>query len=152
MGGQRAPGFTLIELLVTVAILAIVSMLATTGYSQYMRRVNRVDATSALLRVASAQEKYYAQNGEYADAPDLAVAPPAGLGIAGTEKGYYSLDIDIAAAGTSVGYTASATVDDASAQASDEDCWVLTIDERGQRGAETRSGATSPEITARCWR
>ena len=148
----RVPGFTLIELLITVAILAIITTIATGSYRQYIRRANRVDATSALLKLASAEEKFYAQNGQYATAADMAAAPPAGLGIAGTGNGYYGLDIQLPAGGAAVGFLAVATVDDSSMQADDEDCWVLTLNERGLRAAETRDGEVGPEVTARCWR
>ncbi len=147
----RAPGFTLIELLITVAILAIVTTLATGGYREYLRRANRVDATSALLRLASAQEKFFAQNGQYADSDAMGGAPPAGLGMAASERGYYLLDMQLPGGGVP-GFLALATVNDASNQADDDDCWVLTIDERGLRGAETRDGDTGAAVAARCWR
>jgi type IV pilus assembly protein PilE len=148
----RTRGFTLIELLITVAILAIVTSIAVGGYRQYVRRAARVDATSALLRLAAAQEKFYAQNGRYAADTERAAAPPAGLGIAGTERGYYTLAVAIAAGGPAVGYTATATVDTASDQADDEDCWVFGIDERGLRTAQSRGGGTGQAVTDRCWR
>lgn len=149
---RASGGFTLIELLVTVAIVALLATMATAGYRQYLRRANRVDATAALLRLASAQEKFYTQNGQYADAGAMATAPPAGLGIAGTERGYYALDIELPPGGAVVGFTARATVAQAGAQADDADCWVLAIDERGLRSAETRSGGTGAGVTERCWR
>lgn len=145
-------GFSLIELLVTLAILSILTTIAVGGYREYMRRANRVEATSTLLRIAAAQEKFYVQNGRYAMTAELAPAPPAGLGIARTERGYYTLAITVPAAGAAVGYTATATVEPTSAQRDDENCWVFAIDERGLRAAFTRSGATGTEITERCWR
>ncbi len=153
---RRAPGpgrgFTLIELLITVAILSIVTSLAVGGYREYMRRVNRSDATTALLRLAAAQEKFYTQNGEYAADDELTGDPPDGLGIPGTERGYYTLAIAIAAGGPTVGYTATATVDPGGAQRDDEDCRSFSINERGVRSAETDAGETGPTVTERCWR
>lgn len=151
-GRRAAHGFSLIELLVTLAIMAIVTSLAVGGYRQYLRRANRVDATATLLRLAAAQEKYYMQNGQYADAAAMAPAPPAGLGIAGTERGYYVLDILIDDDGAAVGYTATATVAAAGPQADDSECWVLSVNERGLRGAEARDGAAGAAVTDRCWR
>ena len=144
-------GFSLIELLVTLAIIGIVTTFAVGGYRQYVRRAARVDATSALLRVASAQEKFYAQNGQYADDAARATAPPAGLGIGATERGNYDLSIEIAAGGAAVGYTATATVSAGGDQADDADCWVFTINERGLRTAESRSGDGGAAVTDRCW-
>lgn len=151
-GALPSRGFSLIELLITVAIVAIVTTIAVGGYRQYVRRASRVDATSALLRLASAQEKFYAQNGQYADEGARGAAPPAGLGIAGTERGYYDLAIGLAAGGAAVGYTATATVNAGEAQADDEDCWVFSINERGLRGAESRGGDTGAAVTERCWK
>lgn len=146
------PGFTLVEMLVTVAILAIIASLSLTSYRQYLRRSYRADATTALLKIASAQERHYTQNGLYAGAAGLAAAPPAGLGMAGTAEGYYSLAIQLPAGGATAGFTATATVDPASAQADDDDCWIFSVNELGHRTAENRSGETDAEITAYCWR
>ena len=145
-------GFTLIELLVTLTVLAIILSFAIPGYRQYVRRANRVDAISALLRISAAQEKFYVQQGRYAGDAELAEPPPAGLGIGGTELGYYALEITAAAEGLAVGYTATATVRTDASQQDDADCWVFTVNERNIRGAETRAGGSGPEITDRCWR
>lgn len=152
MSAARARGFSLVELLVTLAILAIVSSYAVSSYRQYVRRAHRVDATATLLRLSAAQEKYYAQNGRYADNDELSTAPPAGLGIPGTEHGYYLLDIALDEGGAAQGYRASATVDTSAAQADDADCWSFSINQQSARTAHTRSGDSSREITQRCWR
>ena len=76
MGRTRShpTGFTLVELLITVVIIGILAGLSITGYGQYIRRANRADATAALLRISTAQERFYLQNGRYAGPEELAEA------------------------------------------------------------------------------
>ena len=51
-------GFTLVELMITLAVIAIITSFSVVSYRQYVRRANRVDATSALLHLSAAQERY----------------------------------------------------------------------------------------------
>jgi type IV pilus assembly protein PilE len=145
-------GFTLVELLVTVAIVGILAGLSIAGYGQYVRRANRTDATAALLRISSAQERFYLQNGRYAGPAELATPPPDGLGMAGTERGYYELVLEEHPDGLAVGYEARAEAVATGPQAADKDCQVFIIDHSGARGARDRDGAGGPAITDRCWR
>jgi type IV pilus assembly protein PilE len=146
-------GFTLMELLIVVVIVGILAAASTAGYRQYVQRANRVDATSALLHLSASEERFYLQNDRYAVTPEeLAAAPPAGLGITGTDRGYYDLDAEAAAEGAGIGYRATATVRTDSNQRDDEDCWTLGIDQTNRRSAATFGGATGAEITERCWR
>ena len=84
-------GFSLTELLVALAILALLAAAATPLWLQQLERARRLDATDALLRVAVLQERFHFENGRYARAGELAPSPPAGLGVGGTERGYYEL-------------------------------------------------------------
>jgi len=146
-------GFTLIELLIVVAIVAILATVAVGSYRQYVKRANRVDATSALLRLSAQQERFYLQHSRYATTPDELRDPPsAGLGISGTQHGYYDLAVVAGPDGASSGYVATATASGSSAQRDDEDCRTFSIDQSGRRGAADASGMESDEITARCWR
>jgi type IV pilus assembly protein PilE len=147
---RREAGFSLVELVVTVAIAGILTSLAIPAYRQYTMRANRVDAKSALLRLASNQERFYLQNNTYATDAQRPLAPPNGLGIAGTENGYYALAVQAPAAGPfTQGFTATATVAAASRQRDDTQCWQFSINEQGQKQAFTQGGADN---TATCWR
>jgi type IV pilus assembly protein PilE len=122
-------GVTLIELVVVVAIVALLASIAVPSYRQYLLRSHRVEATSALLALAAAQEKFYLQNNTYTD--KLTDDPPGGLGLDDTtENGFYTIDIDDADA---EGYTATATA--AGGQTDDDHCAVFTIDQSGARSA-----------------
>ena len=146
---SRRAGFSLIELMVTVAVVAILAAVAVPSYRQYVLRANRVDATSALLRLASNQERFYLQNNTYASEGLMDDAPPAGLGIDGTERGFYDLSMDPAVGGYTSGYIATATVASAGNQRDDADCASFTVNEQGLRTALDSGGADN---TDRCWR
>src|SRR6266404_5478396 len=89
INSNRMRGMTLIELMVVVAIVAILASLAVGSYRRYVLRANRTDATSALLRIQVAQEKYFLQNNAYT--VDLS---PAGLNVASpTPNGFYTLAV-----------------------------------------------------------
>lgn len=139
--------------MIVVVIMAILATASVAGYRQYTQRANRVDATSALLRVSTAQERFYLQNGRYATTADeLADPPPGGLGIGGTERGFYELAVAAAPDGPVAGYTVTATAAGGGPQRDDDDCQVFTIDQSGLRGATDSGGADGADITARCWR
>lgn len=134
---SKQRGMTLIEIMIVVVIIGILAAIAIPAYGQYVRKAKRTDATTALLRIAAAQERFYLQNNTYS-------GDPAALGIAGTPDNLYALAI--AGAGA-VGYTATATAQ--GSQAQDTDCSVFSINQLGQRSA-TDSGGTDTSVT--CWR
>ncbi len=144
-------GFTLTELLVVVLIVTVLMGIGLPGYRDFVLRGGRTDATTALMRLAASQEKFYLQNGIYASNAQLAAAPPAGLGFSGSksDRGYYALTIAPAAAGLAVGYTASAAVVGTEKQADDADCTAFSIDQNGRRGA---NGGYDPAQVEECWR
>ena len=147
----RSKGFTLVELMIVVVIMAILASASVAGYRQYIRRANRVDATSALLRVSAAQERFYLQKNHYATtAAELSDPPPNGLGTAETGLGLY--DLAVASADATIGYTVTATASSDGSQRDDADCRSLSIDQSGKRSARNSAGTESAEIIARCWR
>lgn len=131
---KHARGFTLIELMIVVVIAAILIAFAVPGYSGYVKRANRSDATMSLLRISTAQERHYLQNGRYTNSLDT-------LGIPNTERGYYDLSVENADA---TGYNATATANNGP-QKNDTDCKTFTINEKGER-------TSSPETLDFCWR
>lgn len=139
--------------MIVVVIMAILAGVSTAGYRRYAQRANRVDATSALLKLSAAQERFYLQNNRYATTAAERTDPPSGgLGINGTQHGLYQLSVEPGPDGAAAGYIATATADAANSQRDDDDCQVLSIDQSGQRGAADSGGGESADITARCWR
>jgi len=70
---------TLIELMV-VSPSSLLVHHRRWSYRRYVLHANRTDATSALLRIQVAQEKYFLQNNTYTT--NVTGIPPAGLGVA----------------------------------------------------------------------
>lgn len=138
---RKQLGVTLLELMLVVGLVALIAAIAVPSYRGYITRAQRTDATAALLRIAAAQEKFYLQNNTYTN--NL-----TSLGVANTEHGWYSLNMNSTASAT--GFTATATALTGSRQFRDSDCRSFTIAETGQRGAKKSDGTT--DNTETCWR
>jgi type IV pilus assembly protein PilE len=136
---------TLIELLIVIAVVSILTSLAVGSYRRYGIRANRSDATTTILRIQVAQEKFFLQNNGYAaNMATVVAAPPAGLGVAlgagnTTPGGYYTVSIASASA-TQYSVTATATGPQAADIAA---CQTFNINEQGTRTPVSSSG---------CWR
>src|ERR1700692_3674911 len=87
-GSRRRKGFTLVELVVTMVIAAILAAIAIPAYSNYVRKARRADAKSALLDLASLEERFYSTQNIYSStSTDLGYAAfPATVG-----SGYYQI-------------------------------------------------------------
>ena len=136
-------GMTLVELLVVVVVAAVLAMVAIPSYRSHVLRTHRVEARTALLALAVAQEKFFLQHNAYATQAELSEAPPDGLGLAGTSaNSRYVLSIN----GTSESdYSATATA--TGAQLADIDCATFSTDALGQRSATRIDGSASNT----CW-
>ena len=56
---RKHAGITLIELMIAVAIVAILAGVAYPSYMQYVLTSHRTEGTSALVRIANLEERYY---------------------------------------------------------------------------------------------
>ena len=133
-------GFTLIELMVTVAIIAILAAIAIPSYQQYVMKSRRTAAKTALLDLASREEKYYATNNAYTSLANLGYSNLVGgaVQVPSSSEHYYDITVTL---GTSSGsFTASAAP--TGAQASDA-CGTFQITDLG---AQTVTGTDS-----NCW-
>lgn len=129
-------GVTLIEMVITVAILMIVAALVFPNYSDRALRAKRVDAKSALLSGAAAQEKFFLVNNSFTD--DLGA-----LGLEqNTANDHYSLTVTSADPTT---FTITATAQ--AGQTNDTDCLSFTINQIGQKTATGDDGDNSQK----CW-
>jgi type IV pilus assembly protein PilE len=138
----RNRGFTLIELMVVVAIIAIIAAFAVPNYLRYGIRARRVDGQNLLVRVADAQERYYAINNHYGSLDQLGYTSAAAKL---SEKAYYELSMDPASDSTSaMAYIATATPVAGGPQTKD-DCGALTISNTGEKGQ------AGPTTNGSCW-
>lgn len=137
-GRGRQGGFTLLELMIVVTVIAILSALAVTSYNRYAFRARRTDAQTMLMRVATAQERYYSTYNKYATSVtgDLKFATDM------TENGYYQITV-AAINDITTDYIATATPQ--AGQAKDA-CANLTLD---SHGVKSQSGKT--DVNGRCW-
>lgn len=139
-------GVTLIELMIVIVVLSILSSIAVSSYRRYMLRANRTEATTTLLRIQVAQEKYFLNNNAYATTmTQVKAAPPAGLGIGltasdKTQNGYYTLSFE--GTPTTTAYVIKAVATGTQTQ-DDSACTTLSIDQ---------SGARNPPESSGCWR
>ena len=143
----RERGFTLIELMIVIVLLAILAGIAVPSYRNYVLRANRADATALLLKVRSAQEKFFLQNDRYATNDDLDDPPPGGLGYTNrlSENGFYQVrsDPDPTAPVGQPSFMITATA--VGRQVDDAACQTFTVTDRGARGS-------SPGPATTCWK
>ncbi|HEY2463523.1 MAG TPA: type IV pilin protein [Steroidobacteraceae bacterium] len=136
---MKKNGFTLVELMITVAVVAILAMIAIPSYTQYIKRGNRTDATKTLTLDAQALERCYSQSFTYA----VATCPIVGTSPAASPQGYYTITITVTA-GPPETYTLTA-VPVRAPQTGDASCTAFTLDSTGAQGA-TPAGNTQT-----CW-
>jgi type IV pilus assembly protein PilE len=146
----REQGVTLIELMVVVVVVAVLASIAVPSYRSYMLRAQRSDARAELLRVRTAQEKFFLQNNSYTG--DFG---PAGLNMiaaAGatmpSEHGSYTIAVAADVAGRpapNFDVTATAIV----GQLEDAVCRTFSTNELGQVTSTDSGGADS---SGQCWR
>lgn len=150
MTRQRTPrplaGFTLIELIVAMVVVALLAAIAIPAYSSYVRKARRTDAKSALLNLASLEERVFSTQNIYsATATDLGyVAWPVTLG----SNNEYTVAAPTLTAATTTqpaSYSFTATVVTGNDQAKDTNCQSFTIASSGLQTA-------TPDLpTGTCW-
>ena len=127
---------TLMTLIAAMVIVSILSSLAYSNYSQYQQRARRTEAKSALMQIASNQERFYITNHSY-------TANLNSLGFAGnqTESGLYEITVSSA---DNQAFQAIAVPAPGSPQANDDDCQQFTIDSLSVLSA-------APDPDGKCW-
>lgn len=142
-GHAAQGGFTLIELMIVVAVVAILAAIAFPSYQEHVRKSRRASAKTALLDIASREERYYTLNNSYTSLPgNLGVAAFPAPVPADTASPYYNVSV-VAADATSYSLQAVPT----GPQAAD-DCGTYTLNQLGVQGITGNSASMS---AATCW-
>lgn len=144
-------GFTLIEMMIVVAIVAILAAIAVPNYSRYVERGRRAEARELLMRVASAEERYYTNFNRYTN--DIGTAAPTGLGLPNLRSEYYTVAVQLVGGNQQYLIQATAPVvfpaghpnaGKPNPQARDK-CGVLAIN---NAGVKSKSGT---DTNGKCW-
>lgn len=138
----RFAGFTLLELMAVVMVIGVLGVVALPSYRQYALKAQRTDAKSALLNLATNQERFYLANRRYGTVAEL-VAASLLSATERSERGAYRLTITGA---TSATYTATAAPVPGGAfdMTGDAQCTSFSITAQGVRTAT----GSHPAI---CW-
>jgi type IV pilus assembly protein PilE len=143
----RVAGFTLVELMVTIVIAAVLLAIAVPSYTAQIRKSRRTEARTAVLDLATREERYFSVNNSYSD-QDLDLGYGGSVGNSSAIKdlkvasGYYTVTVKKTVTATGQpGFTILATAVDT--QAKDTACQTFTLD---QSGAQT----STPSATG-CW-
>jgi type IV pilus assembly protein PilE len=152
-GGARATGFSLVELMITIMVGAILVSIAVPAYTTQIRKTRRTEARTAVLDLASREERYLSVSNQYSNKDtDL------GYGTTGNQinglsvgSGYYTVKVVVvqadAAGNTPAAYTITATA--TGIQAKDTDCNIFTV---VQTGATTSTNSGGSDSSAICWK
>lgn len=120
----RKSGFSLVELMIVVAVISILATIGFSNYQDYLVKATRASAQSYLMAIASKQEEYAIRNGGYATGgsfqTDLKLTEPAEV------TQFYVVRVDPLANG----FQAVAAVRAGTRQFGDGD---LTVDHRGAK-------------------
>jgi len=144
---RRQHGFTLVELLVVVMITAILAAVAVPVYKQQIRKSRRTEAKTAILDLASREERMFSTRNSYAPNPatlatDLGYATlPVAVG-----GGYYQLNV-IATPTTFVAQAIPVTVD----QQADTQCQLFQVDNVGRQSTNSAPDGSGSDTTSTCW-
>lgn len=133
-------GFTLIELMITVAIVAILALVAMPAYNDYVLKSRLPEATSALAADRVQMEQYFQDNRTYAN-------PAGSTTCGGTRPTTNNFTITCAATDTTYLITATGKA------STPTEGFVYTINQSNTKTSAIASPAPSAWIgtNASCW-
>lgn len=143
-------GFTLIELMVTILIGTVLITIAIPTYQSQIRKSRRTEARTAVLDLASREERFLSTANNYSQTPSDLGYPGATFPIT-IGAGYYTLTVSnfdpafVAAGGTTPSYIITATA--VGQQLKDSPCRTFSVNHLGTQSATDSSGTAATT----CW-
>ncbi len=141
-------GFTLTELMVVTVIVTILALIAIPSYNAQIRKSRRTEAKTAVLELASREEKYFSTANSYSTDPtQLGYSATSGATFPQSTGEYYQIDVQVPDpgwAGTGPSFVITATPSAGSPQTADAECTSFSV---SQTGAQTATGT----LGVACW-
>jgi type IV pilus assembly protein PilE len=141
-------GFSLIELLTAVMIVGILASIAIPTYTSQVRKSRRTDARTAVLDLASREERLFSTTNAYSNTPsDIGYGASGATFPMAIGSGYYNVSVTVAA-GPPAGFSVTATPVTGKGQDKDTQCASFTVDEAGR---QTSKDSSSNDSSSTCW-
>ena len=144
---QVERGFTLIELMITLTVAAILTAIAVSAYQNSVRESRRTEAKTALMELATREQRLYATTNTYSTIP-------ADLGYTGTQfpltvgAGYYQVNVVVIPAAGMAPASFELTAIPIGSQVSDTQCAKFGLNSLGVQTAESSTGVNTLPT---CW-
>lgn len=140
--GLRMRGFTLIEMMIVAAVIAILAAIALPIYKSHIFKARRTDAKTALLDLATRQERFSTTNNSYTNVPgSLGYAGAFPVSVPSATEFNYGISVT---ASTTSSFTATAVPN---GDQVNDTCGTYVINDQG---VQSTTGGTTP--SAQCWR
>jgi len=134
-------GFTLVELMITIVIGTILLSIAIPSYQSQIRKSRRTEAKTAILDLASREERLFSTTNNYSQAPvDMGYPGAWPQSIGG---GYYTVSVTAAPVAGNVPATFTITATAVNTQLKDTQCQTFTVDQTGKQASLDANGANS---------
>jgi type IV pilus assembly protein PilE len=142
-------GFTLVELMIVVVVVSILATIAISGYTNQVRKSRRTEARTALLDLASREERFMSTNSNYSITPsDLGYTGALPITVG---SGYYQITVLTKVDATSTvpaSFLITATPVAGKGQDKDASCQSFSVDNTGLQTATAQGGVA----TTTCWK
>lgn len=148
-GRRQLTGFTLVELMIVITIVAVLAAIAIPSYQAQVRKGRRTDARSAVLDLASREERYYSASNQYTTDPTLLGYPAGAFNSLPIGSGYYTVNVTQPTGVNS--FLVSSVPVAGSTQVNDAQCQYFSVDNFG-RQFSSDTGAGGTDTSSDCWK